>query len=94
MLNRTLLKDYAPIWPPDTTIGDGKIPPQARLDDVVSAVKIGALAGQLGLIMRREYGIEYTVPLVVPEALQQKLLFDIVRRKNITLREVGELRIS
>ena len=89
-----LLKDYAPVWPPDSTIGDGKIPPKARLDDVVSAVKVGMLGTQLGLIMRREYGIEYTLSLIVPESLQQKLLFDIVRRKNITLREVGELRIT
>ena len=89
-----LLKDYAPIWPPDTTTSDGKIPPQARLDDVVLAVKVGAFAGQLGLVMCRQYGIEYTVPVVVPEPLQQKLIFDIVRRKKITLREVGDLRIS
>ena len=88
------LKDYASVWPPDTTTGEGKIPCEAKLDDVVSAVKVGALAGQLGLIMCREYGIEYIVPLVVPETLQQKLIFDIVRRKNMTLREVGELLIS
>ena len=89
-----LLKDYAPIWPPDTTIGEGKIPPQARLEDVVSAVKVGSLGSQLGLVMRREYGIEYTLSLLVPKSIQQKLLFDIVRKKSITLREVGELRIS
>ena len=90
-----LLKDYAPVWPPDTaTTGEGKIQPKAKLDDVVYAVKVGGLAGQLGLIMRREYGIEYTVPLVVPESLQQRLLFQICRTKNITLREVGELPIS
>ena len=90
-----LLKDYAPVWPPDTTtIGEGKIQPKAKLDDVVSAVKVGALAGQLGLVMRRDYGIEYTVPVVVPEALQQRLLFQICRKGNTTLREVGELPIA
>ncbi len=89
-----LLKDYPPVWPPDTTIGQGKTPPKAKLDDVVSAVKVGALGSQLGLIMRREYGIEYTLYLVVPESLQQKILFDICRKKNITLREVGDLPIS
>ena len=89
-----LLKDYPLVWPPDTMIGEGKIPPKAKLDDVVSAVKVGALGSQLGLIMRREYGIEYTLCLVVPESLQQKLLFDICRKKNMTLREVGDLPIS
>ena len=89
-----LLKDYTPAWPPDTTIGDGKIPPKPNLDDIVSAVKAGALQGQLSLIMNRQYGIEYVIPLVVPHSLQQKLVFEIVRRKEMTLREVGELPIS
>jgi hypothetical protein len=89
-----LLKDYAPAWPPNTTIADGKIPPKPNLDDIVSAVKAGALQGQLSLIMNRQYGIEYVLPIVVPQSLQQKLVFEIVRRKKMTLREVGELSIS
>ena len=89
-----LLKDYAPVWPPETTIGEGKVPPRPKLDDIVTAVKAGAVQGQLSLVMRQGYGIEYIIPLVVPQSLQQKLVFDIVRRNKMTLREVGELPIA
>ena len=75
-----LLKEYALIWPP---AGAAKV----ALDDVVSAV-INVRKGKLGLVIRNQ-----TVPLFVPESLQQKLIFDILRKRT-TLREVGELPIS
>ena len=75
-----LLKEYARIWPP---VGAEKV----ALEDVVSAVT-NVRKGKLGLLIRNQ-----TVPLSVPESLQQKLIFDILRKKT-TLREVGELPIS
>jgi hypothetical protein len=32
--------------------------------------------------------------LPVPQSAQQKIILDIVRKKDMTLRELGEIRIS
>ena len=90
------LKEYAVTWPPDITIGDAshtpRIPPRAELADVVLDVKNGFF-GELVIRLRRSKYREYTVTVPVPGSLQRKIMFDIVRQKSMTLRDIGELPI-
>ena len=90
------LKEYGGIWPPDITMGDASptpsIPPKADLADVVLNVRNG-FYGELLIRLRRSKYHEYTVTLPVPASLQQKIMFDIVRQKSMTLRDIGELPI-
>jgi hypothetical protein len=92
-----LLKEYGLAWPPNLTIGDASlnptIPPKADLDDKVLNVK-NRRPGELEISLRRSRHSMYTVLLPVPSSIQQRIIFDIVRKKNMTLREVGELAIS
>ena len=96
--NTLLLKEYSPSWPPSITISDAElapkaaIPPKADPGDVVLKVQY-LYPGELEIRLRRAKYNEYTVLLRVPPSLQQKIIFDIVRKKNMTLREVGELPI-
>lgn len=93
-----LLKEYSPRWPPSITISDADlapkatIPPKADPGDVVLEVQ-NISPGELEIRLRRAKYADYTVLLRVPPSLQQKIIFDIVRKKNMTLREVGELPI-
>ncbi len=82
------------VWVSAVAPGSAAFLQGLRTDDIVTAVKAGAVQGQLSLVMRQGYGIEYIIPLVVPQSLQQKLVFDIVRKNKMTLREVGELPIA
>jgi hypothetical protein len=92
--NKMLLKQYGASWPPNITIGTADIPPPAGLDDAVLSVeRCGNPKNQLGLRLRSKFGTEYTAVLPVPASLQEKILLSIVRKKDITLREVGELPI-
>ena len=90
-----LIKEYGHSWPPSVTIGE-QLPPTAELEDIVLSVEKcgGNPKGQLGLRMRNQRGEEYTAALPVPASLQQKILLSILRRENMTLREVGELPIA
>ena len=89
-----LIKEYGESWPPSVTIGE-HIPPTADLEDIVLSVeKCSNPKGQLGLRLRNKRGREYTVALPVPASLQEQILLSIVRKDNITLREVGELPIA
>ena len=91
-----VLREYWSHWPASVTIGDAgvdcQIPPQADLCDVVVNV-ISQSPGELRLRLRRNKYCEYTVMMPVPQSAKQKIL-NIVRRKDITLRELGELRIA
>ena len=94
-----LLKQYLTNWPPTVSIGQADvwsratIPPKAGLDDTVSLVK--ALGpGNIELELRHSKYQQYTVTLSVPSTIQQKIIFEILRKRNITLHEVGELSIS
>ena len=88
------IKEYRHTWPPSVTIVDtADLPPKAELEDLVVAVENRHPKGELGLVLRKRFGPEYTVALSIPASLQEKILFSIIRKKNITLREVGELDI-
>ena len=86
------VKEYSPTWPPDITVGIRKIPPKAGLSDIVLGVR-KAPGNRLGLKLCREYDVKYEVVLPVPKSFQQKLIFSILRKKNTTLREVGDMNI-
>jgi len=89
-----LIKEYGHGWPPSVTIGE-HIPPTADLEDIVLSVeKCGNPKSQLRLTLRRKHGRDYTVTLPVPASVQEQILLSIVRKENMTLREVGELSIS
>ena len=92
-----LLKEYGAAWPPNITIGDASpnpnIPPKADLGDEVLNVK-KRRPGELEIRLRGSPHVMYTVLLRVPASMQQRIILDIVRKKNMTLREVGELAIS
>jgi hypothetical protein len=89
-----LIKEYGHGWPPSVTIGE-HITPTADLEDIVLSVeKCGNPKSQLRLRLRKKYGREYTVALPVPASLQEQILLSIVRKENMTLREVGELPIT
>jgi hypothetical protein len=92
-----LLKEYGATWPPNITIVDASanpdIPPKADLADEVLNVK-NHRPGELEIRLRRSPYEAYTVLLRVPASMQQRVIFDIVRKKNMTLRDVGELAIS
>jgi hypothetical protein len=87
-----LLKEYCPIWPPDITIRHGAIPPHASVEDTVFSVqKCANPINHLGLDLRTKSGAEYMVTVPVPSSLQESILFSIIRKKDITLGEVGDL---
>jgi hypothetical protein len=89
-----LLKQYGRSWPPNITIATADVPPRADMEDVVLSVeRCSAPKNQLGLTLRNRSGKEYTTVLSVPATLQERILLSIVRKKNITLREMGELPI-
>jgi hypothetical protein len=88
------LKEYDPTWPPSVMIG-GQIRPTADMEDIVlSAENCANPKGQLRLMLGKKYGRKYTVVLPVPASRQEQILLSIMRKKNMTLREVGELLIE
>jgi hypothetical protein len=90
-----LLKQYGPNWPPHITIATGEVAQPAGLEDTVLSVKKCANPkNHLLLNLRSEFGTEYKATVTVPASLQERILISIVRKKDITLREVGELSIS
>ena len=96
-VNPIKLREYAVTWPPPSvTIGDASqkpsIPPKADLSDVVLEVQ-NRFYGELLIRLRRSKYHEYTVTLPVPVSLQQKIMFDIVRQRSMTLQDVGELPV-
>lgn len=89
-----LIKEYSHSWPP-SVMTDEHLPPTAELEDIVLSVeKCDNPKGQLGLRMRNERGKEYMAALPVPASLQEQILLSILRKENMTLREVGELPIA
>jgi hypothetical protein len=94
---RMVLHEYWAHWPARVTIGDAaedvQIPPKADLGDVIVKV-VNYCPGELRLRLRHSKYCEYTVMLPVPHSAQQKIILDIVRKKDMTLRELGEIRIS
>jgi hypothetical protein len=90
-----ILKQCAGSWPPNITIATEDVPPPAGLEDVVLSVERCAIPQtELRLRLRSQYGREYTAVVTVPASFQERILLSIVRKKDITLREVGELPMS
>ena len=91
-----LIKEYFwGNWPPLITVGVRKttILRKAGLADVVMDVQ-NRSPGELEIRLRRATYFEYIVFLHVDPSLQQKIILDIVRKRNMTLREFGELPVS
>ena len=93
------LNEYNHNWPPEITnrnsnfMAEANVPAQAELDDVVIKVQ-NRVPGELGIWLRPiQYGSEYTGVLSVPTCFQQQIIFDIFRKKNMSLREIGELEL-
>ena len=86
------LKEYGLRSPPTIVIGD--VAPIADVGDVVLSVrKCASRKGLLQLNLRNKRGKEYTAAFLVPESLQEPILFSILRKENMTWREVEELPI-
>jgi hypothetical protein len=88
-----LLKEHGFIWPP-SRVGDIAAPPADVEDTVLSIQKCAKPKGLLRLTLRNKIGGEYAAALLVPEFLQEKIIFLILRKENMTLREVGKLPIA
>ena len=88
-----LLKEHGFIWPP-SRMGDIAAPPADVKDTVLSIQKCTKPEGLLRLTLRNKIGGEYAAALLVPEFLQEQIIFSILREENMTLREVGEFSIT
>ena len=95
-----LVKEYGRVWPPPIllqnveTSSKPHIAPSADGEDVVVRVLNRYPKGQLWVTLRKKDKREYDVSLPVPASLQEKILFSIVQKRDITLREVGEIAIE
>ena len=91
-----LLKELLPIWPPAVMTEAGNNVDNADLGDIVVSVQNKSTSNShlLGIRLRNRRGALYTVMLSIPENIFQMTLFLIMRKKDITLREVGNLEIS
>ena len=93
-----LVKEYSRVWPPEILLQNVEtskhIPPSADGEDVVVRVLNRYPKGQLWVTLRKKDKREYDVSLPVPASLQEKILFSIVQKRDITLREVGEIAIE
>ena len=86
------LKEYSVSLPPTFVVGD--VAPIADREDVVLSVrKCASRKGLLQLNLRNKGGREYTAAFLVPESLQEQIIFSILRKENMTLHEVEELPI-
>src|ERR687897_332480 len=90
-----LLKECGAAWPPNITIGDASanpvIPPKADLGDVVLNAEIQG-PGELRIrLCSSPYGVTYTILLPVPSSMERRIIFDIDRKKNTTLSDIGEI---
>ena len=88
-----LLKEHCFTWPP-SRIGDIAALPADVEDTVLSIQKCTKPTGLLRLTLRNKIGGEYAAALVVPEFLQEQIIFSILRKETMTLREVGEFPIT
>jgi hypothetical protein len=88
-----LLKELHPAWPPAVNNPQNSVKPEPR--DVVAGVENKG-NGKLVVRLRKpgKYGQEYLVTLTVPENVLQKTLFSIVRKRGMTLGEIGEIPIQ
>ena len=93
------VKECVTIWPPLVTIGkaaiDGqvKVPPLAVLDDVVTDARSVSRRAIAVDLRNREREV-YSIILSIAPSLQRRVLNQIAMQPRITLREVGELRIT
>ena len=95
-----LIKEYGSVWPPTILLHNIEspsktdIPSSAEGEDVVVRAKNRYPKGQLWITFRKKDDSEYDAALPVPAHLQERILFSIVLKRNITLREVGEIAIE
>jgi len=87
-----LLKERLPTWPPPIMFEAGNTVEYPDLGDVVVSVQ-NIMSHLLGVRLRNRRGVLYTVMLTIPENVLQTTLFSIMRKKDMTLREVGNLEI-
>jgi hypothetical protein len=87
-----LLKELHPAWPPTVHDLPNAVKPDPR--DVVASVE-NKSNGKLVVRLRKfgNRGQEYCVTLTVPENVLQKTLLTIIRKRGMTLGEVGEIPI-
>ena len=94
------IKEYGRVWPPKILLRNvdnsskSNIASRADGEDVVVRVQNRYPKGQLWITLRKKDETEYDVGLSVPAFLQERILFSIVLKRNITLREVGEIAIE
>jgi len=61
---------------------------------VLSIRKCASRKGLLELNLCNKVGREHTAALLVPASLQEQIIFTILRKENMTLREIEELSIG
>jgi len=94
------IKEYGRVWPPKILLRNvdnsskSNIASRADGEDVVVRVQNRYPKGQLWITFRKKDDSEYDAALPVPAHLQERILFSIVLKRNITLREVGEIAIE
>jgi hypothetical protein len=87
------LKRYSLV--PSPTVLLGQITPMPDAEDIVLSVKrCSEPKDLLRLSLRNRLGREFTVEFLVPEALQEPIIFSILRKKDMTWGEVGELPVE
>jgi hypothetical protein len=95
-----LIKEYGRVWPPTILLHNIESPSKtdspssAEGEDLVVRVQNRYPKGQLWITLRKKDETEYDVGLSVPAFLQERILLSIVLKRNITLREVGEIAIE
>ena len=95
-----LIKEYGREWPPRIlphnidNSSKSNIASRADGEDVVVRVQNRYPKGQLWITLRKKDDREYDISLPVPARLQERILFSIVLKRNITLREVGKIAIE
>lgn len=88
-----LLKELHPAWPPAVNDRQNTVKPDPQ--DVVASVQNKG-NGKLVVRLRKPggFGQEYLVTLTVPENVIQRTIFSIVRKRGMTLGEIGEIPIQ
>lgn len=89
-----LFKELSRSWPPLVRTDSTNIVKADLKDIIVSAQNRGG--GKLALRLRKpgRYGAEYEITLRLPEDVLQRTIFAVMRKRDMTLREVGELTIQ
>jgi hypothetical protein len=87
------IREHAQTWPPHVLIGLGRVVIADMVDRVLGARRYDGATDDLTLYVRKKDGTEYMVVLDLPPRLYRPAHIAIVRAKESTLGEIGELHV-